>query len=66
MKQKKDIIIKIFEDFISNNAKIKIINIKSLEKFMNDIFGLTINQNDLKNIFENINSIKFYRRFNKE
>jgi len=49
-----------------NNAKIKIINIKSLEKFMNDIFGLTINQNDLKNIFENINSIKFYRRFNKE
>lgn len=69
-KTKKKIIILTFnqkeESTMINNAKIKIINIKSLEKFMNDIFGLTINQNDLKNIFENINSIKFYRRFNKE
>ena len=66
-KAKKDIIILTFnqsQDIVNfNNRATKIINLKSLKKFMNENFDVYIDDYDIKYIFEEINNIKFFRKY---
>ena len=66
-KTKKDILILTFnqkEDIVNfNNRATKIINLKSLKKFMNENFDVYIDDYDIKYIFEEINNIKFFRKY---
>ena len=39
-------------------------NLKSLKKFMKKNFGIEIEDYDLKYIFDEINNIKFFRKYN--
>jgi|TARA_B100000315_G_C14570697_1_gene585310 hypothetical protein len=67
-KTKKDIIILTFnqkEDIVNFNKRTtKIMNLKSLKKFMKKNFGIEIEDYDLKYIFDEINNIKFFRKYN--
>jgi hypothetical protein len=64
----KDVIILTFnqkQDIVNfNNKDTKIINLKSLKKFISDNFGLEIEDYDLKYIFDEINNFKFFRKYN--
>ncbi len=66
-KTKKDLIILTFNqknDIIKQNKMTtKVINLKSLKKFMMMNFGKKINNNDLKYIYDEIDSIKLIREF---
>ena len=67
-KTKKDVIILTFnqksEIVNFNNRITKIINLKSLKKFVFDNFDIEIKDYDLKYIFDEINIVKFFRKYN--
>jgi hypothetical protein len=67
-KTKKDVIILTFnqkKEIVNFNNRItKIINLKSLKKFVFDNFNIEIEDYDLKYIFEEINNVKFFRKYN--
>ena len=53
------------EDIVNFNKRTtKIMNLKSLKKFMKKNFGIEIEDYDLKYIFDEINNIKFFRKYN--
>lgn len=67
-KTKKDVIILTFNqksEIVNFNKRIKkIINLKSLKKFVFDNFDIEIKDYDLKYIFDEINNVKFFRKYN--
>lgn len=66
-KTKKDIFILTFNQSLDvvnfSNSTTKIINLKSLKKFMNEEFNCFIDSYDIEYIFEQINNIQFFRRY---
>ena len=67
-KTDKDVIILTFnqkQDVVNfNKRNTKIINLKSLKKFISKNFSIEIEDYDLKYIFDEINNIKFFRKYN--
>ena len=64
---KKDIIILTFnqkdEVLNFNNQKTIVINLKTLSKFLKKRFNIKIQDSEVKYVFNQINNIKFYRRY---